>query len=152
MRKKVDLLFPAVTIEAVAAEGKALAHVDGMVVFVEYAVPGDVVEIREGQLYVNDAPVPDPPRMFPQICGHNSDQSFRPGLFFLRHRPPQRGHIVNGSVVHFTSSFCFAEGFFPVFSGASGFVGFLEAGAFTGSHTPESSLTTSTVTPVFLLR
>ena len=46
MRKKVDLLFPAVTIEAVAAEGKALAHVDGMVVFVEYAVPGDVVDIR----------------------------------------------------------------------------------------------------------
>ena len=27
------------------------------------ALPGDVVEIREGQLYVNDAPVPDPPRM-----------------------------------------------------------------------------------------
>ena len=46
MRKKVDLLFPAVTIEAVAAEGKALAHVDGMVVFVEYAVPGDIVDIR----------------------------------------------------------------------------------------------------------
>ena len=26
-------------------------------------LPGDVVEIREGQLFVNDAPVPDPPRM-----------------------------------------------------------------------------------------
>ena len=46
MRKKIDLQFPAVTIEAVAAEGKALAHIDGMVVFVEYAVPGDVVDIR----------------------------------------------------------------------------------------------------------
>ena len=46
MRKKVDLLFPSVTIENVAAEGKALAHIDGMVVFVEYAVPGDVVDIR----------------------------------------------------------------------------------------------------------
>ena len=46
MRKKVNMVFPAVTIEAVAAEGKALAHVDGIVVFVEYAVPGDVVDIR----------------------------------------------------------------------------------------------------------
>ena len=27
------------------------------------ALPGDVVEIREGQLYVNDAPVPNPPRI-----------------------------------------------------------------------------------------
>ena len=35
-----------VTIEAVAAEGKALTHVDGMVVFVDFAVPGDVVDIQ----------------------------------------------------------------------------------------------------------
>ena len=35
-----------VTIEAVAAEGKALAHVDGIVVFVDFAVPGDVVDIQ----------------------------------------------------------------------------------------------------------
>ena len=35
-----------VTIEAVAAEGNALAHVDGMVVFVPLAVPGDVVDIH----------------------------------------------------------------------------------------------------------
>lgn len=27
------------------------------------ALPGDSVEIREGQLFVNDAPVPDPPEM-----------------------------------------------------------------------------------------
>ena len=27
------------------------------------ALPGDAVEIREGQLYVNDSPVPDPPAM-----------------------------------------------------------------------------------------
>ena len=27
------------------------------------ALPGDMVEIREGQLLVNDSPVPDPPRM-----------------------------------------------------------------------------------------
>ena len=42
-RKKVDLKLENVTIEAVAAEGKALTHVDGMVVFVDFAVPGDVV-------------------------------------------------------------------------------------------------------------
>lgn len=45
-RKKVDLILEGVTIEAVAAEGKALTHFDGMVVFVEFAVPGDVVDIR----------------------------------------------------------------------------------------------------------
>lgn len=45
-RKKTDLLLEGVTIQAVAAEGKALSHVDGMVVFVDFAVPGDVVDIR----------------------------------------------------------------------------------------------------------
>ena len=45
-RKKVDLKLENVTIEAVAAEGKALARVDGMVVFVDFAVPGDIVDIQ----------------------------------------------------------------------------------------------------------
>ena len=45
-KKKVDLLLENVTIEAVAAEGKALTHVDGMVVFVDFAVPGDIVDIQ----------------------------------------------------------------------------------------------------------
>ena len=45
-KKKVDLKLENVTIEAVAAEGKALARVDGMVVFVDFAVPGDVVDIQ----------------------------------------------------------------------------------------------------------
>ena len=45
-RKRVDLKLENVTIEAVAAEGKALAHVDGMVVFVDFAVPGDIVDIQ----------------------------------------------------------------------------------------------------------
>lgn len=35
-----------VTIEAVAAEGKALAHVDDMVVFVPFVVPGDIVDLQ----------------------------------------------------------------------------------------------------------
>lgn len=43
----MDILLPAVRIEKVAAEGKALAHLeDGAVVFVDFAVPGDVVDIR----------------------------------------------------------------------------------------------------------
>ena len=45
-RKRIDLLLENVTIEAVAAEGRALAHVDGMVVFVDFAVPGDIVDIQ----------------------------------------------------------------------------------------------------------
>ena len=45
-RKRIDLILEGVTIEAVAAEGKALTHVDGMVVFVDFAVPGDVVDIQ----------------------------------------------------------------------------------------------------------
>jgi 23S rRNA (uracil-5-)-methyltransferase RumA len=45
-RKRVDLLLENVTIEACAAEGNALTHWNGMVVFVPFAVPGDVVDIR----------------------------------------------------------------------------------------------------------
>lgn len=45
-RKKLDLILENVKIEAVAAEGKSLAHVDGTVVFVEFAVPGDIVNIK----------------------------------------------------------------------------------------------------------
>lgn len=54
-RKRIDIKLENVTIEAVAAEGKALAHVmlpgddaegKGRVVFVEFAVPGDIVDIQ----------------------------------------------------------------------------------------------------------
>ncbi len=46
-RKRVDILLEDIKIEAVAAEGKAIAHSpDGQVVFVPFAVPGDVVDIR----------------------------------------------------------------------------------------------------------
>ncbi|MBQ7195704.1 MAG: 23S rRNA (uracil(1939)-C(5))-methyltransferase RlmD [Bacteroidales bacterium] len=45
-RKRVDILLEGVTIEAVAAEGKALTHHEGMVVFTEGGVPGDIVDIR----------------------------------------------------------------------------------------------------------
>lgn len=45
-KRKQDIILENVTVEAVAAEGKALAHVDGAVVFVQFAVPGDVVDIK----------------------------------------------------------------------------------------------------------
>lgn len=45
-KKKEAIILENVTIEAVAAEGKALAHVDGAVVFVQFAVPGDIVDIK----------------------------------------------------------------------------------------------------------
>ena len=44
--RKLDEVVENVTIEAVAAEGKALSHLpDGRVLFVEFAVPGDVVNV-----------------------------------------------------------------------------------------------------------
>lgn len=45
-RKKSEIILENVLIESVAAEGKALAHVNGAVVFVEFAVPGDVVNVK----------------------------------------------------------------------------------------------------------
>lgn len=46
-RKKKPLpLLENITITGVAAEGKAIAKVDNLVVFVPYAVPGDVVDLQ----------------------------------------------------------------------------------------------------------
>jgi 23S rRNA (uracil1939-C5)-methyltransferase len=75
-RKRVDLLLENVTIEACAAEGKALTHWNGVVVFVPFAVPGDVVDIRvtkksknyyEG--FVERIVTPSPDRLEP-FCQH----------------------------------------------------------------------------------
>ena len=53
--KKIDLILDDVVVESVAAEGKAIAHAHlpgddpegpARVVFIEFAVPGDVVKIR----------------------------------------------------------------------------------------------------------
>ncbi len=75
-RRKVDILLENVTIEAVAAEGNALAHVDGIVVFVPLAVPGDIVDIhvfRKKKNYMEGRIVrmvsPSPQRLEPQ-CPH----------------------------------------------------------------------------------
>lgn len=46
-RNKLDIVLEDLVIESVAAEGKAVAHTaEGQVVFVEFAVPGDVVDVR----------------------------------------------------------------------------------------------------------
>lgn len=46
-RKRKPLpIFENVTIEAVAAEGKCIAHVNDMVIFVPFVVPGDIVDLQ----------------------------------------------------------------------------------------------------------
>ena len=45
-RNKTEIILRNVEIEAVAAEGKSLAHVEGAVLFVEFAVPGDIVDVK----------------------------------------------------------------------------------------------------------
>lgn len=46
LRMKKEIILDNVVIEAVAAEGKAVAHVDGIALFVQFAVPGDVVRVK----------------------------------------------------------------------------------------------------------
>ena len=45
-RKKRNIVLEKVLVEDYAAEGKSLARVDGKVIFIERAVPGDVVDLR----------------------------------------------------------------------------------------------------------
>ena len=45
-RNKEKIIIENVSIEAVAAEGNGLAHIDGKVLFVPKCVPGDVVNVQ----------------------------------------------------------------------------------------------------------
>jgi 23S rRNA (uracil1939-C5)-methyltransferase len=45
-RKKKDIVLEKILVEDYAAGGKSLARVDGKVIFIENAVPGDVVDVR----------------------------------------------------------------------------------------------------------
>jgi 23S rRNA (uracil1939-C5)-methyltransferase len=45
-RKKKNIVLEKVLVEDYAAEGKSLARVDGKVIFIERAVPGDVVDLQ----------------------------------------------------------------------------------------------------------
>lgn len=75
--KKETITIENLTVQSVAAEGKAVAHTEeGQVVFIEYAVPGDVVDVRvtsrkknylEGKIVRLVKPSPD--RMSP-FCEH----------------------------------------------------------------------------------
>lgn len=50
MRKKHrNIILQGIRVEDYAAEGKSLARVDGKVIFIEDAVPGDVVDVRLGK-------------------------------------------------------------------------------------------------------
>ncbi|HWB27958.1 MAG TPA: 23S rRNA (uracil(1939)-C(5))-methyltransferase RlmD [Chitinophagaceae bacterium] len=44
--RKKTVILEKITVEDYAAEGKSLARVDGKVIFIENAVPGDVVDVR----------------------------------------------------------------------------------------------------------
>lgn len=46
-KERVERIIENLTIESVAAEGKAIARTpEGIVVFIEYGVPGDVVDVK----------------------------------------------------------------------------------------------------------
>ena len=45
-RKHQETILENVVVESVAAEGKALAHIDGAVLFLQFAVPGDIVDVK----------------------------------------------------------------------------------------------------------
>jgi 23S rRNA (uracil1939-C5)-methyltransferase len=45
MRKK-NVILPQIIVQDYAAEGKGLSRIDGKVIFIEGAVPGDVVDVR----------------------------------------------------------------------------------------------------------
>jgi 23S rRNA (uracil1939-C5)-methyltransferase len=46
VKKKKNIVIQKVAVEDYAAEGKSLARLDGKVIFIEDAVPGDVVDVR----------------------------------------------------------------------------------------------------------
>lgn len=76
-KKKTDIILEKIRIEAVAAEGKSMGHADdGTVVFVEFAVPGDVVNVKvikkkknymEG--FISEIVTPSEKRLHP-FCEH----------------------------------------------------------------------------------
>ena len=45
-KRKLLPLLENIQIEGIAAEGKAIARLDNKVIFVPYAVPGDIVNLQ----------------------------------------------------------------------------------------------------------
>ena len=76
MARKAKPFLEKICIEATAAEGNGLAHVDGKVVFVKQGIPGDVVDVqinkvRSGysQGFIARLVSPSPHRLSP-FCAH----------------------------------------------------------------------------------
>ena len=76
MGRKKKPFIEGVVIETVAAEGNSIAHVDGKVLFVSQAIPGDVVDVqvnkvRSGYMegYIKRLVTPSPYRTKP-FCEH----------------------------------------------------------------------------------
>ncbi len=76
-RERKEIILENITVESVAAEGKAIAHSpEGIVIFIEYGVPGDVLDVRvlrQKKNFIDAAIVrivqPSPYRMEP-FCTH----------------------------------------------------------------------------------
>jgi 23S rRNA (uracil1939-C5)-methyltransferase len=49
VRKKKNTVLHSVLVEDYAAEGRSLARIDGKVIFIEDAIPGDIVDVRLGK-------------------------------------------------------------------------------------------------------
>ena len=45
-RNKKEIIIPDVTVSDAGAEGKAIVRIDGMVVFVPFVVPGDIIDLK----------------------------------------------------------------------------------------------------------
>ncbi len=76
MGRRDKELLENIEIEAIAAEGKSLAHINGKVIFIPFTVPGDIVDVQvknkrkdymEG--YVTRMVKPSPSRIDP-FCSH----------------------------------------------------------------------------------
>lgn len=75
-KKKVLPEYENVTISAVAAEGKSIAKIDDMVIFVPFGAPGDIVNIKldkkkknYGEGHITKIIQPSPIRVAP-LCSH----------------------------------------------------------------------------------
>lgn len=76
MGRRDKEFLESVTIEDVAAEGKAIARINGKVLFVPHAIPGDIVDVqvnikRKGYMegYIVNMVSPSPARIEP-FCSH----------------------------------------------------------------------------------
>ncbi len=76
MARKKKPFLEDITIEATAAEGNGLAHVDGKVVFVKQGIPGDVVDVQVNKVrsgysqgFIVRMKSPSPHRLSP-FCTH----------------------------------------------------------------------------------